>query len=254
MNKIKFLGTAGARFVVMKQLRASGGMWLTLDETNLLVDPGPGSLVKCLSSKPKLNPMDLDGIVLTHRHIDHSNDINIMIEAMTNGGFKKKGIVFAPSDALDGDPVIFKYIRSHVDTIDVLKEKGSYTLGNISFSTPVKHLHGVETYGLNICGKKHMISVITDTEYFENLESYYTGDILIINVVLAKERQGVQHLSLKDAEKIISVNKPRLSILTHFGMTVIKMKPWEIAEKLSEKLGVKVVAARDGMEIDIDQK
>ena len=253
MNKIKFLGTAGARFVVMKQLRASGGMWLTLDNTNVLIDPGPGSLVRCLSSKPKLNPMDLDGIILTHRHLDHSNDINIMIEAMTNGGFNRKGVVFAPSDALEEDPIILKYFRNHVEKIEVLKEKETYNLGNISFSTPIKHIHGVETYGLNIYGKDCSISVVTDTEYFEDLETYYTEDILIINVVRLEERQGIQHLSIKDAEKIISANKPKLSILTHFGMTVLRAKPWEIAENLSKKLGVKVIAARDGMEVDIDQ-
>ena len=159
MNKIKFLGTAGARFVVTKQLRKSGGIWLTLDDTNLLIDPGPGSLIRCLSSKPKLNPLDLDGIILTHRHLDHSNDINIMIEAMTNGGFKKKGIVFAPKDALKDDPVILKYVRNYVEKIEILKEKGTYQIGNISFSTPIKHIHGVETYGLNIHGKNHFISI-----------------------------------------------------------------------------------------------
>jgi len=253
MNKIKFLGTAGARFVVMKQLRASGGIWITLDETNVLVDPGPGSLVRCLSSRPKLNPMDLDGIILTHRHLDHSNDINIMIEAMTNGGFKKKGAVFAPQDALEEDPVILKYIRDHVEKIGILKKGGSYDIGNISFSTPVKHIHGVETYGLNIYGKNISISIITDTKYFEGLESHYNGDILIINAVLLQEKQGIDHLSLRDAEKILSINKPKLGILTHFGMTVIKAKPWEIAENLSDKLGVKVIAARDGMEIDLDK-
>ncbi|UCF11760.1 MAG: MBL fold metallo-hydrolase [Thermoplasmatales archaeon] len=256
MNKIKFLGTAGARFVVMKQLRASGGIWMTLDDTKILVDPGPGCLVRCLSSRPKLNPRDLDGIILTHRHIDHSNDINVMIEAMTNGGFKKKGIVFAPSDALEEDPVIFKYVKDYVHKIEILKEKESYTLGNISFSTPIKHIHGVETYGLNIHTKNCSISVITDTKYFENLESYYTGEILIINTILYddryKENKGIRHLSVKDAEKIISVNKPKVCILTHFGMTMIKMKPWEIAENLSEKHRVKVIAARDGMELDID--
>ncbi|MFW6119990.1 MAG: MBL fold metallo-hydrolase [Petrotogales bacterium] len=253
MNKIKFLGTAGARFVVMRQLRASGGIWLSLDDTNLLIDPGPGSLVRCVKSRPKLNPMDLDGIILTHRHIDHSNDINIMIEAMTNGGFKKKGKVFAPKDALKEDPVILKYVRRYVENIEMLKEKGKYTLGNISFSTPVKHLHNVETYGLNIYGKDCSISIITDTEYFENLESYYTGDIMILNVVMYKERKGIQHLSMVDAEKIISANKPKISILTHFGMTMLRAKPWEIAENLSKKLGTKVMAARDGMQMDIDQ-
>jgi phosphoribosyl 1,2-cyclic phosphodiesterase len=253
MNKIKFLGTAGARFVVMKQLRASGGIWLTLDDTNVMIDPGPGSLVRCISSKPKLNPMDLDGIILTHRHIDHSNDINIMIEAMTNGGFKKKGVVFAPRDALQEDPVILKYAREQVEHIEILKEKGKYQVGNISFETPIRMKHGVETYGLNIRGKTISISLITDTDYFTGLASHFTGDILIVNVVMLEDKSTIEHLCLHEAEQIIKANKPRLAILTHFGMGMVKAKPWEIAEQLTKKLGIQVIAARDGMEVDLDQ-
>jgi len=231
MSRVKFLGTAGARFVVMSQLRKSGGIWLTLDKTNILVDPGPGSLVRCLSSKPRLNPRDLDGIILSHRHLDHSNDVNIMIEAMTNGGFDRRGVVFAPSDAIDTDPVILKYVRDYVEKVEVLKEKGTYNLGNISFSTPVKHLHhGVETYGINFYGKDISVSYISDTTYFDGIESYYNGDVLILNVVRLKKSDKIQHLSLEDAEKIISRNKPKLTVLTHFGMTMIKAKPWELAK------------------------
>lgn len=254
MNRIKFLGTAGARFVVTKQLRKSGGIWLTLDDTNVLIDPGPGSLIRCLSSKPRLNPLDLNGIILTHRHLDHSNDINIMIEAMTNGGFRKKGIVFAPKDAFNEDPVILKYVRNYVEKTVILKEKGTYNIGNISFSTPIKHVHGAETYGLNIQGKNHSISIITDTKYFDGIESYYNGDILIINSVLIEPKDYINHLSIKDIENIISKNKPKFTILTHFGMSVINAKPWEIAEKLSNKLGVRIIAANDGMEIDLDHQ
>jgi hypothetical protein len=36
-------------------------------------------------------------------------------------------------------------------------------------------------------------------------------------------------------------------------MTVIKSKPWKLAEKLSEKIGVKVISASDGMEINLDK-
>jgi ribonuclease BN (tRNA processing enzyme) len=253
MNTIKFLGTAGARFVVMKQLRASGGIWITLDETDVLIDPGPGALLRCLSSRPKLDPQDLEGIILTHRHLDHSNDINIMIEAMTNGGFKKKGTVYAPSDALQGDPVILKYVREQVDHIEILKEKGSYKVGNISFETPKQLKHGVETYGLNIRGKNSTISLISDTDYFTELPSFFTGDILIINVVMLEDRSTIEHLCLNEAELIIKTNKPRLAILTHFGMGMVKAKPWEIAEHLTQKLGIQVLAAQDGMQIDIDQ-
>jgi len=254
MNKIKFLGTAGARFVVIKQVRKSGGIWITLDNTNLLIDPGPGSLVRCLSSKPKLNPIELDAILLSHRHIDHANDINIIIEAMTNGGFNNKGVVFAPKEAFEKDPVILEYVRNYVEKVINLKEKKSYIIKNITFETPIKHQHhGVEGYGFNIYGKNTSISIITDTKYFENIESYYKGDVLILNVVFFKENKKFQHLSLADAEKIISKNKPKLAIMTHFGMTMIKAKPWELAEKLTKKLKTKVIAASDGMEIDLDK-
>jgi len=253
MNKLKFLGTAGGRFTVCRQIRKSGGIWISLEDTNLLIDPGPGSLIRILSSKPKLNPRNLDGILLSHKHLDHSNDINIIIEAMTNGGFDKKGVLFAPKDAIEKDPVILNYLKKYLEKIEFLKEEKSYKIGNITFETPVKHIHhGAETYGFNIFGKNNSISLITDTKYFKKLESKYKGEILIINVVFYKNKKGFQHFDIKDAEKIISANKPKLTILTHFGMSMIKARPWEIADNLSNKVGVKIIAARDGMEIDLD--
>ena len=90
-------------------------------------------------------------------------------------------------------------------------------------------------------------------KYFNGLKSSYTGDILILNVVFYENKKDLEHFDVKDAEKIISLNKPKLSILTHFGMTMVKAKPWEIAENLSKKHGVKVIAASDGMEINLDE-
>jgi phosphoribosyl 1,2-cyclic phosphodiesterase len=70
---------------------------------------------------------------------------------------------------------------------------------------------------------------------------------------MLEERSTIEHLCLHEAELIIKENKPRLAILTHFGMGMVKAKPWEIAEQLTKKLGVQVLAAQDGMQIDIDQ-
>ena len=251
MDFIKFLGTAGARYAVIQQIRKSAGIWISLDNTNILIDPGPGCLVRCLSSKPKLKPTSLDGIILSHRHIDHSNDINIMIEAMTNGGSIKQGSVFAPDDAVYDDPVILHHFQNHVKEIITLHQGHEYTLKNIHFSTPIKHIHDVETYGLNMKGKETSISYIADTQYFDDIASFYQSDILILNVVLLSSSSKVKHLSVEDAKKIIIKNQPEITVLTHFGMTMIRSKPWKVAEHLSEKTGQKVIAASDGMNITL---
>lgn len=258
MDRIKFLGTAGARFVVAKQVRASGGLWFTLDDTNFLVDPGPGTLVKCATSKSKLDPTTLDGIILTHRHLDHSADVNIMIEAMTEGGFKKRGELFAPADALDQDPVVLRYLRHFVEKIHTLKEGGNYSLEKIKFSTPVKHIHGVETYGIKFESSKYVISLIADTKFFPDLTKYYMkSDLVIVNVV-RHEATGmslkVDHLNLEDVKTVLKEIKPRVAIITHFGMTMVRAKPWEIADKLSDELGIRVIAARDGMDFKLDEE
>lgn len=250
-NWIKFLGTAGARFVVIRQLRASGGIWISYNGTNILIDPGPGSIVRCATSKPKLDPGKLDGIILTHRHLDHSSDINVMIEAITDGGFKKRGVLFAPADALELEPVVWKHTRGLLEKIEFLKENNSYSIGEIKFSVPKRQIHPVETYGLKFNFDNQSVSFITDTHYYPQIEDYYKADIVIIYVVFYEPRMGVDHLSLPDAETIIEKMKPRLSILTHFGMTMLKEKPHLIAEVLTNKLNTEVIAAYDGMRLDI---
>jgi len=244
---LKFLGTAGARFVMIRQLRASGGLWIHADTEDILVDPGPGSLVRCAASRPRLDPARLNAIILTHRHLDHTNDVNVMIEAMTEGGFKKRGIVFLPADALDEDPVIMKHTRAYAGKIEVLLEGALYEVGSLSFRTTPRLRHPGQTYGLRFDINGTDLSLISDTEYFEGLASYFGSDVVLINVVFAEPRPGIQHLSLADAKKLIEELKPRKTILTHFGMTMVKARPHECARRLAWETGLNVVAATDGM-------
>jgi len=258
MDQIIFLGTGGARVVISKQIRASGGMWFSIGSTNFIVDPGPGALVKATSKKkPKLDPEKLDGIILSHRHLDHSADVNVMIEAMTAGGFKKRGILFLPNDAIAEDPVVLRYMQERVGEIVVLEEGKSYRLGEVTFDTPMKHMHSdVETYGINFHVGERTISYVADTRFFPELINHYTGEILIMNVVRYKEpeKYEVDHLNIADAKKIIEGVKPKVAIITHFGMTMVRAKPWEVAAVLEEETGIKVIAARDGMTYELSSE
>jgi ribonuclease BN (tRNA processing enzyme) len=250
MDRIIFLGTGGARYVVFQQIRASGGMWMELDGTRILIDPGPGSLVKMRGRRERLNPMDLDGVVLSHAHLDHSGDLNIVVEAMTGGGFRKRGLVLLPGEALDEPGVLLDYLRDCVDGLVAMKEGGSYRVAKVLLQTPLRHIHGVETYGINFSVKGLTISYISDSRYTDKLREVYTGKVLIINVVRSKP-SNLDHLCLEDAEKIITAVRPDVAVLTHFGMTVLRAKPWLVAKKMSERTGLKVIAARDGMTLDL---
>lgn len=254
MNKIIFLGTAGARVVVFKQLRASGGIWFSLMGKGILVDPGPGSLVRCLSKRQKLDPAKLQAIILTHRHLDHSADVNVMIEAMTRSGRNRKGKLFAPKDCLEDDPVVLRYLRGFLDEIVHLEEGKAYEVDGVEFSTPIKHIHGnVDTYGLLFRLNKFSIGYISDTKYFDGLIRAYPSDILILNVVRYTPIE-YDHLDLEGAKRLIIGIKPKLAILTHFGMTMLKAKPWELGPKLTKELGIEVICARDGLTLNLDEK
>ncbi len=252
-DHIKFLGTAGARFVMITQRRSSAGVLYCLGGFRLLVDPGPGCLVRCHASRPRVDPSKLDAVFLTHGHLDHAGDVNVMIEAMTEGGHDRRGTLFAPSEALDGDPVVMRYVRSYLDRIEVLEAGKSWQLApGLRLSTPVRHLHSGEAYGLRIEKPGLCISHVADTSYFPELARHYAPcDVLIVHMVLyqvdAERKKRILHLDMADATRLIGEVRPRVAIITHFGMNVLQAKPWELAAKMSEETGVKVVDARDGM-------
>ncbi len=196
MNQLTFLGTGGARVLVFKQILASGGIWVEMEGTRFHLDPGPGALVQAI--KRKLDPTKLDGIVLSHRHLDHAADVNVMIEAMTTGGFNKRGAIFAPRDAYEDDPIILRYVREYVREVNVIEEGGTYQLGDVTFTAPIRHRHPGEVYGFVFETPTCRWAYLPDTRYFPELAEHYRADTVVMNVVRLEESE-IYHLSIPDA-------------------------------------------------------
>jgi ribonuclease BN (tRNA processing enzyme) len=249
--RLVFLGSGGARIVVAKQIRASGGIWFNLDGTRFLVDPGPGALVRMTGSRHNLRPTELAGILLSHRHLDHAGDVNIMVEAMTLGGTERRGVLFAPEDALEGtDPVVLRYLRGFLEQVVTLAERGEYRLGNVVFSCPVRHRHRGEVYGFRFSIPGLTVSYVADTSYFPELAELYQADVVIVNVVRL-ERSELDHMHVPEAVELVRQMKPKLAVISHFGMTVVRARPWIVARQMSEETGCEVIAASDGRELDL---
>lgn len=253
-DQVVFVGTGGGRMTTALQARATGGLWIVLDGARIHVDPGPGALVHVRSRALGLDPTTLDAVVLTHKHLDHAGDVNAMIEAMTQGGTQRRGLVLAPTDAYDGDAaVILRYVRDYPARTDVLTAGGSHKIGDLLLETPLLLRHPVETYGLRLTGRRHSVSLVSCTGYFAELEEAFRTDLLILNVVYRSPRDET-HLAVPDARRLIEAIRPRLAVITHFGLTMLRGRPWELAETLSQETGVRVVAARDRWRLGLDEE
>jgi ribonuclease BN (tRNA processing enzyme) len=252
---IRFLGTAGARFVTMRQERRSAGVLYEVAGARLLVDPGPGSLVHCLSAQPPVLPSELDGVLLTHGHLDHAGDANAIIEAMTHGGHDDRGILFAPREALEGDPVVMRYVRGYVRRVEIMTEGASWELRpGVTLSTPLRHCHSIETYGFRIVTPSVSVSHVADTEYMPELaERYEPCDVLVVHMVLLDPpRRRILHLDVAHTTRLVAEVKPRVAVITHFGSHVLEAGPEAIAERMAQETGVRVVAAHDGMRLPLN--
>jgi phosphoribosyl 1,2-cyclic phosphodiesterase len=244
--KVTFMGTAGARFMVAKQVAASGGLYLEEGSTRLACDPGPGAVVQYASRGIDLS--QLDGILVSHRHLDHCGDVNVMVEAMTEGGFRPRGTLLCTNDALDDDPVVLRYLRGWPRGLVRLAPETDYRVGEIEFTTSPRHVHGVETYGFRFGDR---LGWIVDSGYYDGIAEQHRADVMILHTVLVERRPELPHLGIDDAARIISEAEPKLAIITHFGMLVWRAGPDQLAEQLSQATGCAVRAAHDGMSIEV---
>jgi phosphoribosyl 1,2-cyclic phosphodiesterase len=231
-------------------------MWLRLGQTQIQVDPGPGALVRALAHVPPCNPRELDAIVLSHKHLDHSSDVNVMIEAMTSGGFRQRGAVFAPSDAFDHEPVVLPYARRFVDRLERLEPRaGPYRIGGVELWTSIAHVHAVQTYGLLFDYEDLRVAYMPCGRYFEGLAPDYARlrpDVLIVNVLRYRDEMRVDHLSWDDARRVIGQVRPRVAVFQHFGTKMLEADPARLAQELEDELGLRAIAAYDGLTLDLD--
>lgn len=248
-NFIHFFGT-GTKELNFEKKRKSGGIYLQLEDTKMVIDPG----INTFSKLQEQYSYDIDGIILSHIHIDHANDINICIEWMTNGGKEKRGTLIAPKEAMEGENrVIYGYLLAFPQVVEQIKTHKEYTIKNVTIIPSIEHRHGVENYGFKIITKKATIGIVTDTRYFpELMESYIGSELLIINVPYDKGiKPTSKHLDIEAVEEFIKNVKPKQVVLTHFGTDIIQSNPDKIAERLSDTYGISVIAAKDDMILEI---
>ncbi|MBD3387634.1 MAG: MBL fold metallo-hydrolase [Candidatus Altiarchaeales archaeon] len=246
MDSVTFLGTGGGRFVLLTQRRFSGGLWLELDGVRFILDPGPGALVRALQFGK--DPGRLDCVLASHKHLDHYNDVEVMVEAMTHGLNRRKGLLAVHEGVVE---YISDYHWNSVETI-VVSEGGSFEVGDVHVDAipTVNHVGGV---GFRFACSRGVVTYSGDTGYDKRVVRHYGGSrVLVLNTIFASGTRSPTHLNTDDAVEIASQAKPELLIINHFGVRMLREGPEKEAERITEEAGVRVVASADGMTVDLE--
>lgn len=252
-SEIIFLGTAGDSQVYGKQIRASGGIIITVAGLQFHIDPGPGALVR--AKQMDINLRENTAVLVSHNHILHSNDTNAVISAMTHSGLDKHGILIAEKTAIEGTfdqtPTIGKFFSACVErTIKVDADK---RIGINEVEVKTTHTrHGSDGgVGFKFLTPKFSLSYVGDTAYFAELVDYHSNsDIIILNVVAPSGIKIKDQMNSDDAVKFFKKAKPKLGIITHFGLKMLSSDPLNEARYIQKEAGVQVIAAKDGMRIN----
>lgn len=229
----------------MNQRRYSGGLWLDLEET-VAMDPGPGALIRALQFKK--DPQKLDGVLVSHHHIDHYNDAEILVEAMTRGMKVKRGALALSVNVLD---YVSDYHKSFVELITAEPGK-KFQIGSLGIDALPTSNHE-EAVGFRFHSKYGEITCTADTAYDKDLVKHYKGSkVLILNTIFPAGKEIDVHLNTRTAALIVEEARPELAVLQHFGMTMLNCGPEKEAKSIEDETGVRTIAARDGMEIDLE--
>ena len=256
--EIIFLGTGGGRFTTITQKRRTAGIRIIGENLNLHLDPGPGALVYSISEG--LDPQKLNAIFVSHCHPDHYTDAEVLIEAMTRGMTKKRGVLAASKSVLRGsevcEPSISKYHQQMLEQIIEAVPNMRFQVADVAVSVAEARHTDPDAVGFKFETKEYGdFAYTSDTEYFEGIGKYYRGvRLLMLCVMRPAGKPWKGHMTTEDAIKIIQEVQPEQAVLTHLGMQMIFQGPAREAKLIEEKTGTPTVAATDGMRIVFGEK
>jgi ribonuclease BN (tRNA processing enzyme) len=246
-SNVLFLGTCGDNSSIQRQVRASGGLILEYNDLAFLINPGPGCLVR--ARQYGYNLRKLIGVMMTDTTLLASNDVNAVIDAMTYSGEDRRGLLIGPKECFESEnkPVINEY-RNLVEKIIYMESQKKVAIDDIE-------VYGLKTNKLITLGYKvttpdFSICYLPDPVFSAEIcEDIMDCDVLIIGLKHEQNKQNITDngLTFAQVSKIISIAKPRLTILSDFSSSVIDADPINQARMLQKETGQQVVSAKDGM-------
>lgn len=246
MDEVLFLGTGGGRYTALFQERSTGGIVLKIDKHQIHLDPGPGALLRCKDCG--VFPFSTDCLMASHHHLDHVNDLAMMIEGMTRATKKKRGMLITTKSVIDH--TLNNYHKELVEKIVTLTPEQNTALDGIRIKA-IKCVHSAEdSIGFKFYTNNYCLYYTGDTYIYPGFENNLKDvDYLIANNLFPENNSMNYHMCTNDLISALknSTNKIKLIILTHFDISMLRASPENEAKIVTAKTGINCVAAKDSM-------
>jgi len=239
--KVKILGTGTC---VPSIQRLSSSYLLMTEQSNILVDVGPSVVRRLLEFG--YTTRDIDAIILTHFHVDHTADLSTFLFASNYDVVPRtKELSIVGGEGLN---VFYKNLltvypwlspKSYEISLHELQEG---ILKKSSLIITTSHMeHNNESIGVKIEEDKSIV-FSGDTDYTQNLIKLARGTDLLIVECSFPEKKANGHLNLAMVQKVVDQAKPRRVILSHL------YPDWD---SYNGVLQAPLLLGEDGMEIEI---
>ncbi|MDO5853666.1 MAG: MBL fold metallo-hydrolase [Thermoplasmata archaeon] len=255
--RVTFLGTGGGRHTTMYQTRSTGGLLIEHDGHFLQVDPGPGSLSQM--QRIRYDVTRTESLIISHCHPDHYSDAESVIEGMTRGGWVKRGSVYGSETVIRGKdglgPGISPYHQSRPEHVSVFKPGDVLDVDGMRVDI-CRAVHSDPTnVGFRMHTANGIFSYVSDTEYSDDIADQYAGTrVLLLPVTTPKGNRINYHLCTDDAITFVDRVKPELAVFLHLGIVILRRGPEKEARMVENATGVRTIAARDLMTIDVGEE
>jgi len=237
--KLKCLGTGTS---VPSLERSSSSYIVSVTGHRILIDIGPSVVRRLLECGYTVN--DIDTIILTHFHVDHTADLSTFLFA-SNYGIEPR----VKPLLLIGGPGMHTFYRrlqklypwimpnNYELNIKTMSQDSTY-LGTL-FMTTERMRHNRESIGIRIEETKS-ITFSGDTDYTKRLERLARETDLLVVECSFPERKVRGHLNLSLLERLVKRAQPKRVLISHL------YPDWQTFRGALQSL---YLIAEDGIEI-----